>query len=163
MADEEHAEDFNYIVRLMNTDLDGEQSTLYALRGIKGVGTRVAEAIVRDAEVDPTQRIGTLEDKEVQKLKEALERFSKMAPEWMFNRKRDPYSGKNMHLFGAELDLTLREDLNRLKKISSYRGIRHEQGQKVRGQRTRSNGRSGMTVGVQRRKAMAGKKSKGDR
>ncbi|MFO8109124.1 MAG: 30S ribosomal protein S13 [Thermoplasmata archaeon] len=154
MADEEHAEDFNYIVRLMNTDLDGEQPTLYALRGIKGVGTRVAESIVRDAEVDPSQKIGTLEDQEVEKLKGALQRFSDMAPEWMFNRKRDPHSGKNLHLFGNDLDLTLREDFNRLKKISCYRGIRHEQGQKVRGQRTRSNGRSGMTVGVQRRKVM---------
>ncbi len=158
MTDEEHAEDFNYIVRLMNTDLDGEQPTLYALRSIKGVGTRISESIVRDAGVSSTEKIGTLEDSEIDKLREALKAFADKAPNWMFNRERDPHSGKDLHLFGSELDMTLREDLNRLKKISCYRGIRHEQGQKVRGQRTRSNGRSGMTVGVQRRKVAGGKK-----
>lgn len=158
MADEEYAEDFNYIVRLMNTDLDGEQPTLYALTGIKGVGIRVAESLVRDAEVNPTQKIGTLEDTEVEKLKEALQKFTTLAPKWMFNRKRDPYSGDDLHLFGTELELTEREDFNRLKKINCYRGIRHDLGHKVRGQRTRSNGRSGMTVGVTRRKGAGGKK-----
>ena len=39
-----------------------------------------------------------------------------------------------------------------MKKIRCYRGIRHETGQKVRGQRTRSNGRTGLTLGVSRKR-----------
>lgn len=35
-----------------------------------------------------------------------------------------------------------------MKMVRSYRGVRHERGQKVRGQRTRSNGRTGMAAGV---------------
>ncbi len=157
MAEEEHEEDFKYIVRLMNTDLDGEQPTLYALRSIKGVGTRVAESVVRAADLSPIQKIGTLEDDEIENIKNALIEFTQNAPPWLFNRKRDPHSGKNLHLFSSELDNAHREDLNRLKKISCYRGIRHELGRKVRGQRTRSNGRKGMTVGVHRKQMKAKK------
>ena len=45
------------------------------------------------------------------------------------------------------------EDINLMKKIRSYKGIRHERGQKVRGQRTKSTGRTGTTVGVKRKTA----------
>lgn len=152
MADEEYPDDFNYIVRLMNTDLNGEKPTLYALRDVKGIGTRVAESLIRNAEVSPHKKIGLLSAEEVEKLKKAIADFSNEVPDWMVNRKRDPYTGEYRHLFGTELDMAFRDDLNRLRKISCYRGVRHETGQKVRGQRTRSNGRTGLTVGVHRRK-----------
>ncbi len=42
-----------------------------------------------------------------------------------------------------------------MKMIRSYRGVRHERGQKVRGQRTRSNGRTGMAAGVLKKDAKA--------
>lgn len=60
-------------------------------------------------------------------------------------------SGEDIHYIGTEVEITLKEDLNRLKKVRSYRGVRHENNLPVRGQRTRSNGRTGMTVGVQRK------------
>jgi small subunit ribosomal protein S13 len=40
-----------------------------------------------------------------------------------------------------------------MRKIRCYKGIRHETGQKVRGQRTKSTGRTGTTVGVKRKSA----------
>jgi len=43
-------------------------------------------------------------------------------------------------------------DIERLIKMKAYRGVRHARGKKVRGQRTRSTGRKGRTVGVVRRK-----------
>ncbi len=48
-----------------------------------------------------------------------------------------------------------------MKMIRCYRGIRHEQGQKVRGQRTRSNGRTGLTVGVTKKAARLAAQQKG--
>jgi small subunit ribosomal protein S13 len=39
-----------------------------------------------------------------------------------------------------------------MRKMRCYKGIRHETGQKVRGQRTKSTGRTGMTVGVKKTK-----------
>ncbi len=150
--DEEYEEDFQYIVRLMNTDIDGEKPVLYALRQIKGVGTRVSETIVKSSHVDPLIKIGKLSEEEIDKLKEHIQSFSEEVPDWIKNRKRDPVTGKDDHLFGTQLDNAHREDINRMKKISSYKGIRHESGHKVRGQRTKSNGRTGMELGVQKKR-----------
>ena len=61
--------------------------------------------------------------------------------------------GKNLHLTGADLTLSKEVDIKRLKRIKSYRGLRHAIGQPVRGQRTRSHFRTGVSVGVQRKAA----------
>lgn len=159
MADEEeHEEDFQYIVRLMNTDIDGEKPVVYALRQIKGVGTRVAEGIIRSTDIPPMMKIGKCNEDQIAQLKNRIQNFSDEVPDWMVNRKRDPVSGKNMHFFGADLDMAHREDINRMKKISCYKGIRHESGHKVRGQRTKSNGRTGMELGVKRKKIQRAQK-----
>ena len=71
----------------------------------------------------------------------------------LLNRRKDFETGEDHHRIGPELDISLRDDINMMRKIRCYRGIRHETGQKVRGQRTRSNGRSGLTVGVMKKAA----------
>ena len=53
---------------------------------------------------------------------------------------------------GIDLEVSLKDDINRMKMIRSYKGVRHETGQKVRGQRTKSTGRTGATVGVKKKK-----------
>jgi small subunit ribosomal protein S13 len=55
-------------------------------------------------------------------------------------------------LTGSELLYYVKEDIEREKRIKSWRGIRHALGLKVRGQRTRTTGRTGITVGVKRKK-----------
>jgi small subunit ribosomal protein S13 len=55
-------------------------------------------------------------------------------------------------MLGMDLTLINREDLDLMKKMRSYKGIRHERGLRVRGQRTRSTGRTGAIVGVSRKK-----------
>ena len=67
------------------------------------------------------------------------------------------WSGNDIHILGPELDMRKQEDINILKKIRCYRGIRHEKGQMVRGQRTKSHGRSGLTVGVVKKAQKSGK------
>lgn len=82
-------------------------------------------------------------------------------PSWMFNRRKDPEKGVTVHLTTSQLELTEKNDIDRMKKIKCYKGIRHILGQPVRGQRTRSSFRKNGTVGVQRTKAKpasAGKK-----
>jgi len=73
-------------------------------------------------------------------------------PVWMLNRRNDTYTGENRHLTGTDLILSNKEDINLMKKIRSYKGIRHERGLRVRGQRTRSTGRTGAIVGVSRKR-----------
>src|SRR3990170_3365773 len=55
-------EDFRYIVRMANTDLDGTRSVAYALTAIHGVGIRVAEAVANLAGVSRTERLGNLSE-----------------------------------------------------------------------------------------------------
>jgi small subunit ribosomal protein S13 len=145
--------EFKYIVRLANTDLDGHSTVEYALTGIKGIGIRVGASLADCAGIPRTKKIGELTDAEVDKLEEIIRDLQNNLPPWLLNRRRDLETGEDRHIFSTDIPLVLRDDINRLKKIRCYRGIRHEQGQKVRGQRTRSNGRTGLTLGVIKKKA----------
>jgi small subunit ribosomal protein S13 len=71
----------------------------------------------------------------------------------MINHRHEPADGLTVHYIGPELETRRRDDVNQMKMIRSYRGVRHERGQKVRGQRTRSNGRTGMAAGVLKKTA----------
>lgn len=73
-------------------------------------------------------------------------------PAWFLNRQRDITDGKDSQVVSNSLDSKLREDLERLKKIRSHRGLRHYWGLRVRGQHTKTTGRRGRTVGVSKKK-----------
>jgi len=153
---EKKSDDFRYIVRLVNTDLDGNKDIVIALSGIKGVGLRTAEIIARMAGLSRDIKIGDLPEEKTAELEKLVQDYSEKAPHWMVNRQNDLSSGADLHLVGVEIDLTRRDDINMMRMIRCYRGVRHETGQKVRGQRTRANGRSGLTLGVMKRKEQPG-------
>lgn len=155
-------EDFKYIVRIADTDLDGYQTIEQALPKIKGIGRRTAIILVDRTGLPRNEKIGNLSDDQVNALAQALTELSTYVPAWMVNRQADFDTGENLHIFSTDLVTYFRDDINRMKKIRCYRGVRHEKGKKVRGQRTRSNGRKGLTLGVIRVKqapAEAGDKS----
>jgi len=147
----EENKEFKYIVRIAATDIDGNKPTRYALTQIKGINYMVANAILNRTGVDGRERIGNMSDEDIEKLSNAIETINDWLPVWMRNRRKDLFTGEDKHLIGTEIELTLREDINLLRKIRSYRGIRHERRLPVRGQRTRSNKRRGLTVGVVRK------------
>jgi small subunit ribosomal protein S13 len=147
-------EDFRYIVRFSNTDLDGARSVVYALQQVKGVGRRVAQIVADLAKVPRGERIGNLPEDQTDEMEKVLASLPERVPHWILNRQNDVDTGEDSHVFGTDVDLRRRDDINRMKMIRSYKGVRHEQGQKVRGQRTRSNGRTGLTVGVQKKAAI---------
>ncbi|HEV8359680.1 MAG TPA: 30S ribosomal protein S13 [Candidatus Thermoplasmatota archaeon] len=152
---------FKYIVRIANTDLDGKHPVEIALAAVKGIGIRTAGVISDLTGVNRAERIGNLEDAQVQELENAVLRLAETVPPWLLNRSKDVESGAHLHVVSTDVEIKLRDDLNRMKKIRSYKGVRHDTGQKVRGQRSRSNGRTGLTMGVQRKavqQAAAGKK-----
>ena len=152
MVEAKNNEELRHLVRIMNTDLQGAKPVQYALTGLPGVGRRTAILIARGAGVNPTAILGYLPDEDVVKLDNAIERFEDIVPGWMLNRQKDLATGQDKHLLGTDIVLTFREDINNLKKVRAYRGIRHERGLKVRGQRTKATGRRGSTVGVSRKK-----------
>lgn len=144
----EEKDDFRYIVRIVNTDIDGNKPTVVGLQSIKGVGKRVAEIVVQKAGVDRLEKIGNVDEAKVEEMTKLIATYSDYAPTWAINRQHDYETGEDQHIVGNDLEIVLKDDLNRLKMIRCYRGLRHETGHKVRGQRTRSNGRKGLTLGV---------------
>ncbi len=153
-------EDFRYIVRMASTDLDGTRSVAYALTAIYGIGIRVAEALADTAGVPRYERLGNLSEQQTDLIEATLGKLGETFPEWMVNRPRDQETGLDLHAYGPDWSVRVRDDINRMKMIRSYRGVRHETGQKVRGQRTRSNGRTGLTVGVTKKAALAAQAAK---
>jgi len=154
-------DNFKYIVRMVNTDINGEQPVLLGLAKINGIGLRSAQTITKLTGINPNQLLGSLEDQQIAFLEEKVMSLVELIPGWMVNRQNDWESGDDMHLVGVDVEIFLKDDINRMKMIRCYKGIRHERGQKVRGQRTKSNGRTGLQVGVIRQKlapAQAGEK-----
>jgi len=149
---EQGMQDFRYIVRIADTDLDGEKKVVHALTGIKGINFHLSTVIADIAGVNRFEKIGKLPDDKIEKLQEIVSNLHRYVPGWLVNRRKDYYTGENLHLIGSDIDMKRREDINRLKKIRAYRGIRHELGLPVRGQRTRSNGRTGLALGVSRKR-----------
>lgn len=147
------SEEFRYIVRVAGVDLPGDKAIAYALADIKGIGFNTAYAVLRKLGIDPHRLLGTLSEKEVERLSDVLKSIEKLElPEWVLNRRRDPYEGGSRHLITSDLLLTVRNDIELMKKIKSYKGVRHTLGLKVRGQRTRTTGRTGITLGVKKGK-----------
>lgn len=152
---------FRYIVRVAGSDLDGQRPTALALTGVRGIGLRLATVACRLANVPASEMIGNLPEPTVEGLEAVLGGLSERLPPWMLNHPVDWVGGEAHHNIGPDLDTARRDDVNRMKMIRSYRGVRHERGQKVRGQRTRSNGRTGMAAGVLKKAAKEAAAAKG--
>jgi small subunit ribosomal protein S13 len=134
------SEDFRHIVRIRGADIDGSARVAFGLLKIRGLGVNLTSAISR-----------VLGFEEVQRIEDALSDPKKYGvPSWYLNRHRDRESGNDLHDTGPDLLLRVRSDIERLQKIKSWRGVRHMLGLKVRGQRTRTTGRKGRSVGVKR-------------
>ena len=117
---------------------------------------RTAEIIARMAGIPRSVKVGDLPETKTDELEKLVNEYSEKVPHWIVNRQSDWSTGADMHLVGVDVELNRRDDINLMRMIRSYRGVRHETGQKVRGQRTRSNGRTGMTMGVIRKKLEPG-------
>jgi small subunit ribosomal protein S13 len=150
--DAELGDDFSYILRLAQADVDGLKPIGMGLTSIKGVGQRTALALCDVANVDGQKLGGHLSEEELAALNEAIDTYPSQVPLWMLNRQRDLTTGDEVHLFSVDVSMVHKEDIDRLRAHKSYRGVRHALGLRVRGQRTRSNGRSGLTLGVERKK-----------
>lgn len=144
-------DDFRYIVRIANTDIDGEKTIERGLTSIKGIGMHMSTLVIGSSGLDRNLKMGNLSDKQIEKIQDSLENILKTAPSWMLNHQKDAELGKDVHFIGSEIEMKLRDEINIMKRIRSYKGIRHERGLTVRGQRTRANNRKGLTLGVSKK------------
>ena len=147
------SKEFRHILRITDTDVDGTLKAPYALSKIKGISLNLANAILKKAGIDPDMRAGFLTDDEVRKIEAIIKEPKKYGlPSWLLNRQKDLETGEDLHLISADLALKVKNDIKRMKEIRSWRGYRHAYGLKVRGQRTRTTGRTGKTVGVKKKR-----------
>ncbi|MBI4021519.1 MAG: 30S ribosomal protein S13 [Candidatus Aenigmarchaeota archaeon] len=141
------------IVRLVETNLDGGKPVLDAIRGVKGISRMFSHAVVAASGVPGGKKLGELSPQELQSLVDVIHHPAKYdVPSWLYNRRADPATGENTHLTASALLFSKKTDIDDLKKIKTYRGIRHGLGLPVRGQRTRGSFRTGKTIGVTRKK-----------
>ena len=125
------------IVRILSKDIEGAMKVYPGLTKIKGVSWSLSNAACTILEIPKTKKIGQLTDTEIKKISEFLK--NPKVPVFILNRRKDFETGEDNHLIGVDLELKTEFDVKRLKKIRSYRGLRHTLGLPLRGQRTRSN------------------------
>ena len=124
----------------------------YALTNVKGIGIKLANAIIEKSGISPETRMGFLSSADVDKIEDIIKNPVKYGiPAWLLNRQKDVETGKDIHLLGSDLVLQTKNDIDKMKKIRSWKGFRHSYGLKVRGQRTKTTGRKGKAMGVKRK------------
>jgi small subunit ribosomal protein S13 len=119
--------------RLLGVDIPNDKPTLVSLTYLYGVGRKTARELCHNAGVDPQRKARELADDELSRLAVLLERD---------------------YTVEGPLRRQLQQNINRLRDIKCYRGVRHRLGLPVRGQRTRTNARTRKGP----KKTVAGKK-----
>lgn len=109
------------MARIAGVDLPTNKPVFIGLTAIFGIGRSSAENILEKANIEKGKRIKELTDEEIDKIRHIIEKQYKIE---------------------GEKKSEIRQNVNRLKDIKCYRGIRHELGLPVRGQRTRTNART---------------------
>ncbi len=108
------------MLRIAGVDLPEEKKVPFALRYIHGVGPKVAADIIKQANLSPDKRARDLTSEEIGRIQVILDRY----------------------LTEGDLRRKVADDIDRLKRAKSYRGMRHAAGLPCRGQRTRTNSRT---------------------
>jgi len=122
-------------MRLLGINIPDEKRVDISLTYIYGIGRVLAKKILTQVHIDPAKRTKELSPDDLNKIKDAIEKSLKIE---------------------GELRQVVRTNINRLKDIKSYRGVRHQKKLPVRGQRTKTNSRT--TRGNTRKTAGSGKR-----
>ncbi|MCD6081685.1 30S ribosomal protein S13 [archaeon] len=109
------------MARIAGRDLPPNKRIEIALTYIYGIGLSRSRKILEATGVDPDKRVKDLTEKEIELLRKEIEGKYKVE--------------------GA-LRAEVRDNIKRLIAIRCWRGLRHEAGLPVRGQRTRTNART---------------------
>jgi small subunit ribosomal protein S13 len=141
------------IVRIAGKDVNGALSVERALHNVKGIGSNMSQvlSIIIEAKlgIKRSTNIGSLDEEQVAKVEQVIKSPEQYGvPNFMLNRNKNMETGLTIHNTGNELLFATRQDVNRDISMKVWRGLRHQYGQRVRGQHTRSTGRTGVTVGV---------------
>ncbi len=139
------------IIRILQTDISGEKYVYVGLTKIKGVSWSFSNALCYKLKIEQKRKVSSLSEEEIKKIESFIK--NPELPSFLFNRRKDLETGDDKHLLTSDLELRQEFDIKRLKKIRSYRGLRHALGQPSRGQRTKAHFREkGKAMGVVKKK-----------
>lgn len=139
--------DLNLIVRIFSTDISGTKTCIVGLCKIKGIDSVFSHAILKTCSINPDKLVGRLSKEEIKKIEEVIKTpVKKGIPEYLINRRKTPEKNVNLHVVGSDLKLKTDFDIRRMRRIRSYKGLRHAWGLKVRGQKTKSYRKGGAAV-----------------
>lgn len=110
----------NPVVRIGGINIPGGKHVRIGLRSIFGIGPTRAQIICKAADVDPSVKLGTLSEMEIDALRAQVENY----------------------MIEGTLRREIAVNIKRLKDMGCYRGIRHRRGLPLRGQRTKTNART---------------------
>ena len=109
------------MARIAGVDLPSNKRVEVALTYIFGIGLSTSQKILSDAKVDPDKRVKDLADEEINDIRKAIEKTTKVE---------------------GDLRTEVAMNIKRLMDIGCYRGVRHRRGLPVRGQNTKNNART---------------------
>lgn len=152
------------IVRVAGKDMDGSLNIQRALSMVKGIGSNLSHSLALTIEsklgIQRSTNIGSLNESQVADVEKIIkDPVSNGVPWYLINRNKDAETGRNIQSVSNDLIFSTRQDINRDVSNKTWRGFRHQYGQKVRGQATRSTGRTGATVGVTKKTVEAAEKA----
>lgn len=146
----ESQESHEVLIRIAGYDIPGSKQLYPGLTRIKGVSWVMSNATCLKLGFPRTKRISELSKDEIKQIEQFISHPD--IADFQKNRRSDVETGETRHFIGTDLDMKKDLDIRRMKKIRSYKGVRHTAGQPVRGQRTRSHFRKrGGAVGVKRK------------
>ena len=108
------------MTRIIGVDIPDNKRMEVAITYIYGIGRKIGAEILQKAKIDKNTRAKNLSGQELSRLQKVLEEYK----------------------IEGDLRKEIRENIQRLKRIGSYRGLRHMQGLPVHGQRTKTNART---------------------
>ncbi len=121
--------------RISGVNIPDNKRAVISLTYIYGVGPALSQKILEKAKVDKSKRMSELTEEELGKIREVIDGTYKVE---------------------GELRREKRDNIDRLKRIDCYKGIRHKRKLPCRGQNTRTNSRT--VRGNVRRTAGSGRK-----
>jgi small subunit ribosomal protein S13 len=134
------------LIRILGYDIPGSRNIYAGLTRIKGVSWSISNAVCLKLGFPRNKRISELSKQEIEKIESFFMNIK--IPAYLMNRRIDPETGAVGHFYSTDLDMKREFDIKRMKKIKSYKGVRHSSGQPVRGQRTRSHFRAKKKAGT---------------
>lgn len=107
-------------MRISGVDIPDHERAEIGLTRFYGIGRTLVKGLMKSAKIDPDKRVKDFSRDEISRIIKSLEPFKTE----------------------GDLKREVRDNIQRLKAIKCYRGIRHILNLPVRGQRTRVNART---------------------